>query len=393
MTGADPTSVRVALAQGGYDALVGRGLLGRLGGLVRGAGIKAERVHVFEDAGVPVALRDAAASSFESFRVTRSQFRLEESSKSAATLERMFVDLAEAGLERTDLVVALGGGILGDVAGLAAALHRRGVRVVQCPTTLLAMVDASVGGKTAVNLPASIDGSTVLLKNAVGVFHQPSLVVADVDALASLASLDPRELRCGLAECIKHAVIAGESGEGLLSLANLTDAMPRLLAGDTGLLASLVEQSVGLKAGVVAADERETATGSSPGRRALNLGHTFAHAIEGCEATRVEVDGGSQHPKHGEAVGLGLIAAARLAELAGVGSATLLQAVEAAVHAAGLPTKLIEAPDVATLIAAMKQDKKASGGRLRLVLPTNIGVIMQDDPGDPRLGSAWQRVL
>lgn len=390
MTRADPTSVRVALAQGGYDALVGRGLLGRLGGLVRGAGVKAERVHVFEDAGVPVALRDAAATSFESVRVTRSEFRLEESSKSVATLERMFVDLAKAGLERTDLVVALGGGILGDVAGLAAALHRRGVRVVQCPTTLLAMVDASVGGKTAVNLPASIDGSTVLLKNAVGVFHQPSLVVADVDALASL---DPRELRCGLAECIKHAVIAGESGEGLLSLANLTDAMPRLLAGDTDLLASLVEQSVGLKAGIVAADERETATGTSPGRRALNLGHTFAHAIEGCEATSVEVVGQSQHPKHGEAVGLGLIAAARLAELVGVGSATLLQAVEAAVHAAGLPTKLIEAPDVATLIAAMRQDKKASGGQLRLVLPTNIGVIMQDDPGDQRLGSAWQRVL
>lgn len=390
MTRADPTSVRVALAEGGYDALVGRGLLGRLGGLVHGAGIKADRVHVFEDAGVPVALRDAAASSIESFRVTRSEFRLEESSKSVATLERMFVDLAEAGLERTDLVVALGGGILGDVAGLAAALHRRGVRVVQCPTTLLAMVDASVGGKTAVNLPASVDGSTVLLKNAVGVFHQPSLVVADVDALASL---DPRELRCGMAECIKHAVIAGQSGEGLLSLANLTEAMPRLLAGDTDLLASLVEQSVALKAGVVAADERETATGSSPGRRALNLGHTFAHAIEGCEGTRVEVDGRSQHPKHGEAVGLGLIAAARLAELVGVGSATFLKAIEAAVHAAGLPTKLIKAPDVATLIATMRQDKKASGGQLRLVLPTNIGVIMRDDPGDNRLGLAWQWVL
>ena len=390
MTRADPTSVRVALAQGGYDALVGRGLLGRLGGLVRGAGVKAERVHVFEDAGVPVALRDAAATSFESVRVTRSEFRLEESSKSVATLERMFVDLAKAGLERTDLVVALGGGILGDVAGLAAALHRRGVRVVQCPTTLLAMVDASVGGKTAVNLPASIDGSTVLLKNAVGVFHQPSLVVADVDALASV---DPRELRCGMAECIKHAVIAGESGEGLLSLSNLTEAMPRLRAGETDLLATLVEQSVGLKAGIVASDERETATGTSPGRRALNLGHTFAHAIEGCEATRVEVDGRSQHPKHGEAVGLGLIAAARLAELVGVGSATLLRAVEAAVHAAGLPTKLTEAPDVATLIAAMRQDKKASGGQLRLVLPTNIGVIMEDDPGDQRLGAAWQRVL
>lgn len=390
MTGAGPTSVRVALADGGYDALVGRGLLARLGQFIDHVGIEAQRVHVFEDAGVPLALRDAAVGSFENTRVTRSEFRLDESSKSIATLERMLVDLAEAGLERSDLVVALGGGILGDVAGFAAGLHRRGVRVVQCPTTLLAMVDASVGGKTAVNLRAGIDGSPVLLKNAVGVFHQPSLVVADVDALASL---DPRELRCGMAECIKHAVISGESGDGLLSLASLTESMPNLLAGAPDLLASLVEQSVGLKAGIVASDERETATGSTPGRRALNLGHTFAHAIEGCDGTRVEADGSSQHPKHGEAVGLGLIAAARLAEIVGVGPAAIREAIEATVLAAGLPTKLGRAPDVATLIGAMRQDKKASGGRLCLVLPTNIGVNMLDDPGDERLVQAWEWVF
>jgi 3-dehydroquinate synthetase len=239
----------------------------------------------------------------------------------------MLGDLALAELERSDLVVAMGGGILGDVAGFAAGLHRRGVRIVQCPTTLLAMVDASVGGKTGVNLRAGIDGSPVLLKNAVGVFHQPSLVVADVDALASL---EPRELRCGLAECIKHAAISGGSGQDLLSLAGLTDAMPRLLLGDAEVLASLVEQNVGLKARVVAGDERELAIGSTPGRRALNLGHTFAHAIEGCEGTRVEVGGSNQHPKHGEAVGIGLIAAARLAELLGVGSANVRVAIEMA---------------------------------------------------------------
>lgn len=390
MTGAKPASVRVDLAEGGYDALVGRGLLAQLGGLVRRAQIEPNRVHVFEDAGVPAPLRDATAASFENARVTRSQFRLDEPSKSVATLERMLLDLAEAGLERSDLIVALGGGILGDVAGLAAGLHRRGVRVIQCPTTLLAMVDASVGGKTGVNLRAGIDGSPVLLKNAVGVFHQPSLVVADVDALASL---DPRELRCGLAECIKHAVIAGDSGEGLLSLDNLTGSMPRLLAGDVELLASLVAQSVGLKAAIVASDERETATGTTPGRRALNLGHTFAHAVEGCESTRVEVDGMGQHPKHGEAVGLGLIAAARMAEVVGVAPATIREAIEASVGAAGLPTRLSAAPVEAALIAAMRQDKKVSGGHLRLVLPVKSGVSIHDDPADEQLRRAWDWVI
>jgi len=329
-------------------------------------------------------------ASFEIRKITRSEFRLNESSKSLATLEQMLVDLAEAGLERTDLVVALGGGILGDVAGLAAGLHRRGVRVVQCPTTLLSMVDASVGGKTAVNLQAGIEGLSVLLKNAVGVFHQPSLVVADVDALASL---DSREVRCGLAECIKHAAIAGSAGDGLLSLRNLTESMPRLLARETDLLTSLVTQSVELKAGIVASDERETATGTTPGRRALNLGHTFAHAIEGCETTRVEVDGSRLHPKHGEAVGLGLIAAARLAEVLGVCPKSVRTAIEACVRAAGLPTKLSEAPSDATLIAAMKQDKKAGAGRLHLVLPTADGVMMRDDLGESDLASAWQWVF
>ncbi len=390
MTGQGPATVRVPLSDGGYDVLVGRGLLAGLGGLVRSTGVDAERVHVFEDTGVPQALRDAVVGSFEMARVTRSEFRLDETTKSIATLERMLVDLAEAGLARSDLVIALGGGILGDVAGLAAGLHRRGIRVVQCPTSLLAMVDASVGGKTGVNLRAGIDGSPVLLKNAVGMFHQPSLVVADVEALASL---DPRELRCGMAECIKHAVISGETGQGLLSLSNLIDAMPRLLNGDATLLASLVEQSTCLKAGVVAGDERETATGSTPGRRALNLGHTFAHAIEGCEGTRVEVDDASHHPKHGEAVGLGLIAAGRLAEVLGVGSASLREGIENSVQAARLPATLSASPDLASLIAVMRQDKKASGGRLRLVVPTSSGVEMTDDPGDEALSRAWQCVI
>lgn len=390
MTPGNTSRVRVALPEGGYDVLVGRGLLGRLGEYCREAGMDARRVHVFEDAGVPSGLRDSAVGSFSSAVVSRTELRLDEASKSIATLEPMLVALAQAHLERSDLVVALGGGIVGDVAGLAAGLHRRGVRVVQCPTTLLAMADASVGGKTGVNLRASVYGSPVLLKNAVGVFHQPSLVVADVDALASLP---PREFRSGLAECIKHAVISGGGGSGLLSLAGLSEALPGVLARKPDLLEALVATHVGLKAGVVAGDERETATGTAPGRRALNLGHTFAHAIEGCDSTRVAIDGQHLHPIHGEAVGLGLIAAARLAELVGLGSADRCLAIGSAVKAAGLPTQLAAAPDVSELIDAMREDKKASGGRLRVVLPTSDGVSMLDDPGNAALACAWGSVL
>lgn len=376
--------VRLALGDHGYDVQVGQGLLGVLGDAVHGV-LKPRRVHVFEDAGLPQGTRDAAVASFGSAAVSRSVYRLDEASKSLETLQRMLVELAEAQLERTDAVVALGGGILGDVAGLAAALHRRGVAVVQCPTTLLSMVDASVGGKTGINLHASIEGGKVLLKNAVGQFYQPRLVVADVDVLASLPM---RERRCGLAECIKHAVIAGGDPESELSLADADSAMNAVLAGDWPAVAGFVRENVALKARVVVADERETADTKTPGRRALNLGHTFAHAIEASTDSKVEVDGASVTPAHGEAVGLGLLAAARLAELT-LNQGGLRQEISAGLTHIGLPTRLSIAPNSQSLIAAMRQDKKARSGRLRLVLPTRDGVKMLDDPGDPVLEEAW----
>lgn len=386
MTANGLAPVRVPLADGGYDVLAGQGVLPSLGDACARAGLTPRRLHLFEDASVPERLRDAVAASFADAQVTRSRLRLDEPSKSIATLERMLVDLAEASIERTDLVVALGGGIVGDVAGLAAALHRRGVPVVQCPTTLLAMVDASVGGKTAVNLRASIGGSPVLLKNGVGAFHQPSLVVADVDALPSL---DPRQLRCGLAECIKHAIIAGRNGRGMLSLDGLASSLGDLLDGDAGALVSLVRQNVELKARIVSDDEKELARGDTAGRRALNLGHTFAHAIEGCESTRVDVGGVQDHPQHGEAVGLGLIATASFSEAVGLAPSELMASIRGVLEAAGLPTRLSKAPATAELIGAMRQDKKAVDGDLRLVLPTASGVRMHDGPGTELLERAW----
>lgn len=383
-----PARVRVELAEGGYDVHVGLGLLGGLGGLLGHLG-PCRRVHLFEDARVPMAVRERAAGSIDA-RVTRGEYGLDESTKTLATLERMLQELASAGLERSDLVVVVGGGILGDVAGLAAGLHRRGVGVVQCPTTLLAMVDASVGGKTGVNLPAEVGGERVLLKNAVGVFHQPRLVVADIDALASLPE---REFRGGLAECIKHAVIAGKDAAGVLDLATLANRLPMGPATDGRVLASLVGENVGLKASVVAGDERELARGAAPGRRALNLGHTFAHAIEGCDGVRVRVDGQPVRPSHGEAVGLGLIASAWLGEGVGLSPPGMAERIAHVVAQAGLPVRLAEAPGVGALLSAMRQDKKSVGGVLRLVIPTREGVSMLDDPGDSALCGAWGRVL
>lgn len=389
MTGPGPGRVRVALAGGGYDAHVGRGLLERLGTLCAAVG-DFRKVHLFQDAGVPEALLASAARSFVGVAVTHSTYALNESTKSLRTLERMMLDLAHAGLERGDLVVVIGGGILGDVAGLAAGLHRRGVGVVPCPTTLLAMVDASVGGKTGVNLAVGGEGPPAFLKNAVGMFHQPMLVVADVDALASLPA---REFRGGLAECIKHAVIAAGGGEDGPDLDTLAGMLPMTPKTDAGTLASLVVQNVGLKARVVAGDERELARGLAPGRRALNLGHTFAHAIEGCAGALVEVEGQPARPNHGEAVGLGLIAAASLGESLGLKPAGQAEALARVVARAGLPTRLAGAPAVGVLLSAMRQDKKSSGGVLRLVVPTGGGVSMLDDPGDGVLSAAWERIL
>lgn len=385
----DCRPVRVALNERNYDVLVGQGLVGQLGRLVASA-CKPHRAHLFEDEGLPPDVRDAVAASFEDVDLTRSSYRLSEASKSLNTLHCMLTELATAQLERTDAVVALGGGILGDVAGLAAGLHRRGVAVVQCPTTLLSMVDASVGGKTGVNLQAPIDGAGVLLKNAVGMFHQPSLVIADVDLLETLPQ---RERRCGLAECIKHGLIAGNDAGGLLHPDATEASMRAVLEGDWSSVAAYVRENVALKASIVVGDEREDAAGDRPGRRALNLGHTFAHAIEACAGARVRVDDALERPAHGEAVGLGLLAAARLAEQVLDQGEDLRSRIAAMLERVGLPTRLSEAPEPAELISAMRQDKKARSGRLRLVLPTTSGVTMVDDPGDSSLERAWRAVL
>jgi 3-dehydroquinate synthase len=266
-----------------------------------------------------------------------------EQAKSWAVLDRVFDALLAARLGRDALLVALGGGVIGDLAGFAASVYQRGIAFLQLPTTLLAQVDSSVGGKTAINHARG--------KNMVGAFHQPLAVIADV---STLDTLPLRELRAGIAEVIKHGFILDLAFVGWLE-AN----MDKLLARDRTALAYAVQRSCELKAQVVAADERESGL-----RAILNFGHTFGHAIE--------AGVGYGEWLHGEAVATGMVMAAELSALAGSLRREDAERVKALIARAGLPLK---APPlgVARYLELMKVDKKAAGGKPRFVLLDGLG--------------------
>jgi 3-dehydroquinate synthase len=282
--------------------------------------------------------RVTAALSDRGFAVHRLDVPDGEEAKTLATLESLYHRFARIPLNRGDVVVALGGGVVGDLAGFAAATWNRGIPVVQVPTTLLAQCDAAVGGKTGINLPEG--------KNLVGAFHQPLAVIADT---ATLASLPVRELRAGLGEVAKYGFIADPVVLELLE-ARPDDAV----AGDPDLLTEIVRRGVAVKARVVAADEREG------GERALlNYGHTIGHAIETLA--------GYGTYRHGEAVALGMVAAARLGERLGVSVAGLADRTVAVLDALGLPTGGVDL-EVEAVFAVLARDKKAASSGVRFVL-------------------------
>ncbi|MBS0393335.1 MAG: 3-dehydroquinate synthase [Proteobacteria bacterium] len=266
-----------------------------------------------------------------------------ERHKTLATLERVYDALAAGRVHRDGAVLALGGGVVGDMAGFAAATWQRGIAVVQLPTTLLAQVDSSVGGKTAVNHPAG--------KNLIGAFHQPSAVIADLDTLATLPD---RELRAGLAEVIKYGLVRDAD-----FLAWLEAGLGRLLSRDPEALAEAVERSCRIKAEIVALDERE----SGP-RALLNLGHTFGHAIEAATGFREWL--------HGEAVAMGLVLAAETSHRLGWLAAADVARVRELVARAGLPAR---PPRIGLERARelMALDKKVRAGQVRLVLLRRLG--------------------
>lgn len=266
-----------------------------------------------------------------------------ESAKSWASLGEVLDQLAQHRLDRHSLIVALGGGVVGDLAGFAAAVYMRGIRFVQVPTTLLAQVDSSVGGKTGINLAQG--------KNLVGAFHQPVAVIADTDTLRTLPA---RELSAGLAEIIKHGLLADAT-----YLEQVERDLPALLACESDALTRAVAGSCRIKAGVVSRDERET------GERALlNLGHTFGHAIETLTGYGTWL--------HGEAVAVGLCLAAELSVDLGFINATDAQRVRSLVTAARLPTT-IAGLTCADMLEAMRLDKKALGGQVKFVLLQRLG--------------------
>ena len=349
------TKVVVSLADGrAYNVRIGSGIIAALGQNLRAVEQLASvrRALVITDSNVaPLYLAQVKGSlSAAGFKVSEITVPAGEASKSVDVLAEIWAAMAQLGLGRDCMVVALGGGVVGDLAGFAAATYMRGVPVVQVPTTLLAMVDSSVGGKTAVNLDQG--------KNLVGAFWQPSFVCADVDTLATLPE---REWRCGCGEIAKSAIVDSDD-----FFFWLCEHAPELAAHDADVASEAVARCVVFKANVVARDETET----QGVRECLNYGHTLGHALEVCA--------GYGAFSHGEAVAEGMRFAARLAvdDAGSVPSASLAcaefaQAQEELLNALGLtPVSVDATPE--ELLAAMKHDKKVRDGAVRFVLVTDV---------------------
>jgi len=310
-----------------------------------------------------------------------------EASKTLEQAGLLYDAMLRAGLDRGSVVVALGGGVITDLAGFVAATYMRGIAWVAVPTTLLAQVDASVGGKTAVDHPQA--------KNLIGAFHQPAAVLADI---STLATLPEEEFRGGLAEVVKHAVIRDAA-----LFADLETQADRILARDPAVMESVVARNIAIKAAVVEADEREGGL-----RRILNYGHTIGHAIE---SLMLEAAAGANTPDqpsrerklagtqsdgvrptgsttaHGRAVALGMIAEAAIAVARGIATAETAARQRRLIERFGLPVRF--AADADRCLALMRHDKKSEAGRLRFVVPTSIGATRElDDVTDEEIRAA-----
>jgi len=353
--------VQVPLGRRSYRIQIGAGLLSRLGAECARLDL-GRRCAVVTDANVgrhfaKAALRSLSHSGFDPVLIT---VPAGEKSKRLAIVERCYDQLAAHRLERSSFLVALGGGVVGDLAGFVAATYLRGIPFVQVPTTLLAQVDSSVGGKTGVNLKAG--------KNLVGSFYQPRLVLCDLDTLKTLPK---REYISGLAEVIKYGIISDAR-----LFAGLEHALPLLLRRQPATLADVVARCCQIKAEVVGQDETEGGL-----RAILNFGHTLGHAIENSS--------GYGKYLHGEAIAIGQVAAARLSQnLLGL-SAAEVQRIEQLFVRAGLPVSLRLNPvRRKKLFAALKLDKKVSAGEVRFVLAKKIGGVVRGQRVPPEMISA-----
>ena len=326
-------------APAGYTVAVQPGVRRRVGAWLRAAGLEGP-VALVSDTTVAALHADAVQASLEAagYRVARLVFPAGEAHKTVTTVQRLWEGFLQAGLERGSTVVALGGGVVGDLTGFAAATYMRGVAWVNLPTTLLAMVDAGLGGKTGADLPAG--------KNLVGAFHPPRLVLADPEALQTLPNA---EFRNGMAEVVKHGVI-GDPALFALAARGAREAMTAEVA-----------RGMAVKIRIIEADPYEGGQ-----RAALNLGHTIGHGVEAASGFRL---------RHGEAVAVGMVAEARLAARLGLASPNLAEEIAAVLKAWRLPTAIPAGLDTEAIWQAMRHDKKKAAGKLRFALPVRVGEV------------------
>ncbi len=336
--------VRVELGERSYTIYVEKGAVGRVARHVPG-GLKPSRVYVISDENVAPLYAGRVVASFEDagYETVLEVIPAGEREKNLSRVERLYHRMIEAHLDRKSLVAALGGGVVGDIAGFAAATYMRGLAYVQIPTTIVAQVDSSIGGKTGVDLAEG--------KNLVGAFHQPAAVVIDPQ---TLSTLPVREVRAGLAEVIKHGVILDAR-----YFARLEELGGALLSMDAQTAEEVVVRSVEIKADVVSRDEREGGL-----RAILNFGHTVGHALEAAT--------GYQKYLHGEAVAVGMVAAANIAETIGLANESVGERIRALLGILGLPVTG-DGHSSREIVALLGRDKKAIGGTGRFVLVSKIG--------------------
>lgn len=343
-------TIEVALAERSYEIRVGTRLIENAGALIKPL-LRRPQSVIVTDHNVADAVLPTLQKSLDAAGIAHQTITLPpgESTKSFDSLAQLCDFLLDARVERGDTIIALGGGVIGDLTGFAASILRRGIDFIQVPTSLLAQVDSSVGGKTGIN--------TRVGKNLVGAFHQPRLVLADVGVLSSLS---PRQMRAGYAEVVKYGLIDQPEFFEWLEVNGAA-----LLAGDRDLIAHAVSVSCKAKAAIVAEDEREEGN-----RALLNLGHTFAHALE-AEA------GYSDRIVHGEAVAIGLCLAHDFSQMLGLSTGQDGARVTAHLKTMGLPTSIGDIPgkpmSANALLEHMRQDKKASDGALTFILTRGIG--------------------
>lgn len=359
-----PIRIEVGLAERSYPIIIAEGLISGAADLIYEV-VPCQAVCIVTHPG----LRTRYAGPIEEglrrqdVDVTTVSIPAGERHKSLKTVSRLYDAFVDARLDRKGVVIAVGGGVLGDTAGFAAASYLRGVRIVQVPTTLLAQVDSSVGGKTGVDLPAG--------KNLIGAFHQPSLVVVDP---STLSTLPMRELRSGLAEVIKYGIIYDAA-----FFAEIVGNGSALLNKSHELLVRAIARSCEIKAEVVSQDETEQGL-----RAILNFGHTVGHALETITEYR--------RYKHGEAVSIGMVSAALIGEVLGVTPATVTRSIKCALTEVGLPTVFPADIEFSMIISAAQHDKKTEAGKMRFVLARAIGdVYVHNDVPDKAVKEALVR--